>query len=80
MSKAGPFCKTVEELDGRFLQLETGQVRLRVDEIEKLWEKMIQGMKEFKEELEEKLSGHKDKVKSGGEESVGSSSKLLLYH
>ena len=38
---------------------------------------MNQDMKELKEELEEKLSGHKDKVRAGGEEPTGSSSKLL---
>ena len=31
----------------------------------------------MKEELEEKLSGHKDKVRAEGEEPTGSSSKLL---
>ena len=31
-----------------------------MDEMEKLREKMIQEMKKLKEELEEKLSGHKD--------------------
>ena len=34
-------------------------------------------MKELKEELEEKLSGHKDKVRAEGEEPAESSSKLL---
>ena len=48
-----------------------------MDEIEKLKEKMNQEMKELKEELEEMLSGHKDKVRAEGEEPAGSSSKLL---
>ena len=38
---------------------------------------MNQEMKELKEELEEKLSGHKDKVRAEGEEPAGISSKLL---
>ena len=58
--------RTLEKVNGRLLQLEMGQVRL-MDEMEKLKE----------EELEEKLSGHKDKVRAEGEEPVGSSSKLL---
>ena len=53
-----------------------GQVRL-MDEMEKLREKMNQEMKEFEEELEDKLSGHKDKVRAEEEEPAGSSSKLL---
>ena len=44
---------------------------------EKLRDKMNQEIKELKEELEEKLSVHKDKVRAGGEEPAGSSSKLL---
>ena len=48
-----------------------------MDEMEKLREKMNQEMEELKEEFDEKLSGHKDKVKAGGEEPMGSSSKLL---
>ena len=66
----------MEKVNGRLLQLEMGQVRLK-DEMEKLKEKMNQEMKELKEELEDKLSGHKDKVRAGGEEPAGSSSKLL---
>ena len=31
----------------------------------------------MKKDLEEKFSGHKDKVRAGGEEPAGSSSKLL---
>ena len=59
------------------LQLEMSQVRL-MDEMEKLKEKMNQEMKELKEELKEnKLSGHKDKVRAEGEQPAGSSSKLL---
>ena len=46
-----------------------------MDEMEKLREKMIEKMKKVKEELEEKLSGHK--VRAGGEEPAGSSIKLL---
>ena len=38
---------------------------------------MNQEMKELKEELEEKLSGHKDKIRAEGEEPVAISSKLL---
>ena len=68
--------RTVEKVNGRLLQLEMGQVRL-MDEMVKLREKMDQDMKELKEELEEKLSGHKYKVRAGGEEPAGSSSKLL---
>ena len=68
--------RTVEKVNGRLLQLEMGQVRL-MDEMEKLKEKMNQEMKELKEESEEKLSGHKDKIRSEGEEPVGISSKLL---
>ena len=63
-------------MNGSLLRLEIGHVRL-MDEMDKLREKMNQGMKELKEELEEKLSGHKDKVRAGGEEPAGSSSKLL---
>ena len=48
-----------------------------MDEMEKLRELMNQEMKELKDELEEKLSGHKDNVRAGGEEPAGSSSKLL---
>ena len=71
----------MEEVNGRLLQLEIGQVRL-MDEMEKLREKMIKEMKKLKDELEGKLSGHKDKVKAEGEEPAGSSSKLLTirYH
>ena len=67
---------TVEKVNGRLLQLEMGQVRL-MDEMAKLNEKMNQEMKELKEELEGKWSGHKDKVNAGAEEPAGSSSKLL---
>ena len=38
---------------------------------------MNQEMKELKEELEEKLSRHNDKVRAGGKEPAGSSSELL---
>ena len=68
--------RTVEKVNGRLLQLEMGQMRL-MDEMEKLRDKMNQEIKELKEELEEKLSVHKDKVRAGGEEPAGSSSKLL---
>ena len=47
-----------------------------LNEMEKLKEKMNQEMKELKE-LEDKLSGHKNKVRAEGEEPAGSSSKLL---
>ena len=53
-----------------------GQVRL-MDGMEKFRVKMNQETKELKEELEEQLSDHKDKVRAGGEEPAGSSSKLL---
>ena len=68
--------RTVEKVNGRLLQLEIGQARL-IHEMEKLKEKMIPEMKKLRKELEEKLSGHKDKVKAEEEEPVGSSSKLL---
>ena len=68
--------RTVEKVNGRLLQLEMGQVRL-MDEMGKLKEKMNHEMKELKEELEEKLSGHKDKVRAEREEPAGSSNKLL---
>ena len=63
----------MEKVNGRLLQLELDQARL-MDEMENLREKMIEEMKKLKEE---KLSGHKDKDRAGGEEPVGSSSKLL---
>ena len=62
--------RTVEKVNGRLLQLEMGQMRL-MDEMEKLRDKMNQEIKELKEELEEKLSVHKDKVRAGGEEPAG---------
>ena len=48
-----------------------------MDVIEKLREEMIEKMKKLKNELEERLSGHKDMDRTGGEKPAGSSSKLL---
>ena len=48
-----------------------------MDEMEKLKEKMNREMKELKEELKDKWSGHKNKVRAEGEEPAGNSSKLL---
>ena len=68
--------RTVEKVNGRLLKLEVGHARL-MDEVEKLKEKMIEETRKLREELEEKLSGHKDEGRAGGEEPQGSSSKLL---
>ena len=60
--------RTVEKVNGRLLQLEMGQARL------------MEEMKKVKEESEEKLSGHEDKVRAGGEEPAGSSTSCCPYH